>query len=240
MNKREYAIKILEEKGECVIRCNGKSMLPIIAPNESIHLKKVSHQQLRVGDAVFVRIKSNLQVHLISAIDKDRFQISNNHNFVNGWVGANSIYGLATQIEDRVLVSDEELIKRLPKQTTYFEEQPTSSPAYYFDTPEKKAACWCFCCNFDPTRGWYNPTLHKVIRCPDCGKEKCPKSNHHNGICIGKNNPMLDLNEVLTLIDYATKEFQTLVSARANTPSAGEVLYKLREKIIDIAYNKSK
>jgi hypothetical protein len=190
MNKREYAVKILQEKGECVIRCNGNSMRPIIAPQEAIHLKKVLHQQLRVGDAVFVRIKGNLQVHLITAIDKDRYMISNNHGHQNGWVGANCIYGLATQIEDRVLVSDEELSKRLPKQeerqTAYFEEQPTSPPAYYFDTPKEKTTCWCFCCNHDPTRGWYNPTIHTVIRCPDCGKEKCPKANHHNDICHGK------------------------------------------------------
>lgn len=111
-DNRKFAIKALEEKGEVIIRCNGNSMRPIIAPKEAIHLRKVDPSQIRVGDAVFCRINGNLQVHLCSAIDKERFQISNNKGWVNGWIRANSIFGLAVQIEDRVLVSPEELEKR--------------------------------------------------------------------------------------------------------------------------------
>lgn len=110
---REFAVKILEEKNEVAIKCNGRSMIPLIHPKETIHLKKVLISQLRVGDAVFVRIKRALQVHILSAIDNDRMQISNRKGFINGWVGKNSIYGLAVRIEDRVLVSNEELERRL-------------------------------------------------------------------------------------------------------------------------------
>lgn len=112
MKNREFAIKTLEEKGEVIIRCNGNSMKPIISPKEAIHLKKVNPTQLRVGDAVFCKVKGALTVHKIGAIDKDRFRIENNSGFINGWVGANNIYGLVVQIENRVLVSNEELIKR--------------------------------------------------------------------------------------------------------------------------------
>lgn len=114
MSDRKFAIKVLEDKGEIVIRCNGNSMRPIIAPKEAIHLRKVLPSQIRVGDAVFCRINGNLQVHLVSAIDKERFQISNNHGHVNGWIGPHSIFGLAVKIEDRVLVNDAELVERLP------------------------------------------------------------------------------------------------------------------------------
>lgn len=112
MGDRKIAIKVLEEKGEVTIRCNGNSMRPIIAPKEAIHLRKVDPSKIRVNDAVFCRINGNLQVHKVSAIDKDRFQISNNHGHVNGWINNKCIYGLAIRIEDRVLVSDEELGKR--------------------------------------------------------------------------------------------------------------------------------
>ena len=117
---RKFAIKILEEKGEATIKCNGRSMVPMIYPQEPIHLKKVEQCQLRVGDAVFVKIKSALQAHKISAIDRNRFQISNNKGFINGWVGFNSIYGLAIKVADRVLVSDEELEKRLKEKVRIF------------------------------------------------------------------------------------------------------------------------
>jgi hypothetical protein len=118
MNPREIAIKVLQEKGEITIHCNGNSMRPIIAPKEAIHLKRVNHSLIRVGDAVFCRINGGLQVHKVSAIqnendyDKRRFQISNNHGHVNGWIGGHAIFGLAVGIEDRVLVSNEELRKR--------------------------------------------------------------------------------------------------------------------------------
>lgn len=112
MNGRDFAVKALEEKGEVVIRCNGGSMKPIIYPREAIHLKKVSPQQLRVGDAVFCRVNGGLTVHEIGAVDGDRFKIQNHAGHVNGWVGEKCIFGLAVQIEDRVLVSDEELEKR--------------------------------------------------------------------------------------------------------------------------------
>lgn len=114
MSNRQYAIKILEEKGFITIKGAGNSMRPIILNGESIHLMKVDSALLRVGDAVFCKIKRNLFVHLISAIDVPnlRFQISNNSGFVNGWIGANNIFGLCVGAENRIFVSKEDLMKR--------------------------------------------------------------------------------------------------------------------------------
>lgn len=114
MDARSIAIKVLEEKGTVTIKCNGNSMRPIIAPKEAIHLIKVSNDLIRVGDAVFCRINGNLQVHKVTSIrgDYEEFQISNNHGHVNGWTGAKNIFGLAVQIEDRILVSEKDLEKR--------------------------------------------------------------------------------------------------------------------------------
>jgi hypothetical protein len=114
MSDRKFAIRVLEEKGEVILTCNGYSMKPLIYPKEAIHIKRVDHNILRPGDAVFCKVQGNLQVHLISAIDSHnkRWQISNRAGFCNGWVDANAIFGLAVMVEDRVLVSDGELEKR--------------------------------------------------------------------------------------------------------------------------------
>ena len=46
-----------------------------------------------------VKVKGNVYLHLIKAINDKRFLIGNNRGGINGWVGANGIYGIATQIE---------------------------------------------------------------------------------------------------------------------------------------------
>lgn len=116
MSNRKYAVKILEDKGEVVIRGAGNSMQPIIETGDSIYLKKVSPEQLRVGDAVFCKVSGNMFVHLITAIDEKgpRFQISNNKGHTNGWIGPSGIYGLCVKVEDKVIVSEEDLTKRTP------------------------------------------------------------------------------------------------------------------------------
>lgn len=112
-DERKSAPKILEEKGEIMIHCNGNSMDPIIHCAERIYLRKVN--VYKVGDAVFCKVNGALQVHKISAIDDEtkQYQISNNKGFVNGWVKQDAVYGLAWKIEDRILVSDEDIAKRM-------------------------------------------------------------------------------------------------------------------------------
>lgn len=112
---RKFAIKILEEKGEITITGKGNSMQPLIESGSSISLKKVLPSQLRVGDAVLCKVSKSIFVHLITAIDKDknRFQISNNKGHINGTIGTNNIYGLCVKVNDKVWITDEELIERL-------------------------------------------------------------------------------------------------------------------------------
>lgn len=51
------------------------------------------------GDIVLCKVNGHYYVHLVSAIQGKRFQISNNHGHINGWVGANCIYGKVTKVE---------------------------------------------------------------------------------------------------------------------------------------------
>lgn len=56
-------------------------------------------EELSVGDIVLVRVKGNDFLHLIKAIDQKRFLIGNNRGGINGWVGHNCVYGIATKVE---------------------------------------------------------------------------------------------------------------------------------------------
>lgn len=112
---RKFAIKVLEEKGEVVIRGAGNSMQPIIYTGNSIFLKRVLPQQLRVGDAVFCKVKNSIFVHKIVAIDEkeQKYTIANNSGFINGKISPSNIFGLCVRVEDKILITEEELIKRL-------------------------------------------------------------------------------------------------------------------------------
>jgi hypothetical protein len=114
MSNRKYAIQILAEKGETIITCNGNSMRPLIAPGQAIHLRKAPFSKLRVGDAVFCKIKGSLTVHMIGALDEkeERAKIQNIKGFVNGWVGMNGIFGVCVRVDERVIISEEELESR--------------------------------------------------------------------------------------------------------------------------------
>lgn len=56
-------------------------------------------EELSVGDIVLVRVKGNDYLHLVKAINQQRFLIGNNRGGINGWVGHNCIYGVATKVE---------------------------------------------------------------------------------------------------------------------------------------------
>ena len=54
---------------------------------------------LRAGDIVLCRVCGNEYLHLIRAIQNNRFQIASNRRFINGWIGAESILGKCARVE---------------------------------------------------------------------------------------------------------------------------------------------
>lgn len=112
---RELAVKVLDEKGEVVITCNGSSMKAAgLYKGDSLYIKKVDISKLRIKDSVFVRVGGALQVHRLADIDKvkDKYCISNSFGWVNDWVNPDRIYGLCVKVNDTVIVSDADLEKR--------------------------------------------------------------------------------------------------------------------------------
>lgn len=53
---------------------------------------------VKEDDIVLVRVKGNVYLHLVKAKQGDRFLIGNNRGGINGWVGPQAVYGLATKI----------------------------------------------------------------------------------------------------------------------------------------------
>jgi hypothetical protein len=51
------------------------------------------------GDIVLCKVAGKQYLHLIKAIQGDRYQIANNKGHINGWVGRNCIFGKLVKIE---------------------------------------------------------------------------------------------------------------------------------------------
>lgn len=114
MARKNYVLETLLEKGEVSFKPHGNSMIPKIASGDQVIVKKVPASACRVGDAVYAKVKGVHYLHLLSAIDitHNRYQISNNHGHVNGWVNADAVYGVCVQVKDKILITSKELQER--------------------------------------------------------------------------------------------------------------------------------
>ena len=93
------AIERLQRGESAKIRPRGHSMKGKVNDRELVTLEPCDPDNLEVGDIVLVKVRGRVDLHLIKAKAKGRFLIGNNRGGTNGWVGGNSIYGIATHIE---------------------------------------------------------------------------------------------------------------------------------------------
>lgn len=77
------------------IRPRGWSMYPIVKNKEQVILAPIKkNTKLHKGDVVLARVHGNVYLHKISAIEGNRYQISNNRGLVNGWTTRDKVYGI--------------------------------------------------------------------------------------------------------------------------------------------------
>jgi hypothetical protein len=100
MNWATHAIELLSKGQSVQIKPRGHSMKGRVNDGALVTVAPCEPDQLKVGDVVLVRVRGTVYLHLINAVDRDRFLIGNNRGGVNGWVGHNCIYGKATKIEN--------------------------------------------------------------------------------------------------------------------------------------------
>jgi hypothetical protein len=87
----EYIAKL--QRGETVeFRPRGQSMRGKIESGQLCTVVPVT-EELHVGDIVLCKVNGRQYLHLIKAIQGERFQIGNNRGHINGWVSRHSIYG---------------------------------------------------------------------------------------------------------------------------------------------------
>lgn len=90
------------KNGETVsFRPRGHSMKGKIESGQLCTVEPIADfTELEKGDIVLCKVKGNEYLHLIKAINGLRFQIGNNRGRINGWIGANSIFGKCIKVED--------------------------------------------------------------------------------------------------------------------------------------------
>jgi hypothetical protein len=99
MGWAKFAIEKLQQGEAAKIRPRGHSMKGKVNDGALVTLAPCDTAALAVDDIVLVKVKGRVYLHLVKAINNGRFLIGNNRGGVNGWVGANCIYGIATEIE---------------------------------------------------------------------------------------------------------------------------------------------
>ena len=103
MTKYDYLKQSLEETGQGKMKCFGNSMLPKL-PNPSI-CHYIVQKEYEIGDIVFCKVKGRwIDAHIVTKKDKNRYMISNNKGWDNGWT--KTIYGKVVAAFDK----DEKLI----------------------------------------------------------------------------------------------------------------------------------
>ena len=87
-------------RGETVtVRPRGHSMTGRVNDGDTVTVEPVSERDLRVGDVVLCKVRGHEYLHLVKAVQGQRYLIGNNRGGTNGWVGRSAILGIATRIE---------------------------------------------------------------------------------------------------------------------------------------------
>ncbi len=86
--------------GEAVsFRPRGHSMTGKVESGQLCAVEPVDPASLRVGDIVLCKVNGREYLHLVKAIQGQRFQIGNNRGKDNGWISAGAIFGRCVKVE---------------------------------------------------------------------------------------------------------------------------------------------
>jgi len=88
------------QNGETVqFRPRGNSMTPRIKSGALVTVEPMNGNDPARDDIVLCKVGGAEYLHIVSAVQGDRFQISNNHGRVNGWTGRDRVYGRLVKVE---------------------------------------------------------------------------------------------------------------------------------------------
>jgi hypothetical protein len=98
MGWADRAIAELQAGEQTQVRPHGGSMRGKVESGALVTLVPVAVDALDVGDVVLCRVKGNVYLHLVKALQGGRVQIGNNRGGTNGWT--RTVFGRATKIEN--------------------------------------------------------------------------------------------------------------------------------------------
>ncbi len=87
-------------RGETIqFRPRGHSLTGKIASGALCTVEPLAEHELAVDDLVLCRVKGNQYLHLVKAIQGERYQIGNNRGGINGWITRREIFGRLIEVE---------------------------------------------------------------------------------------------------------------------------------------------
>lgn len=100
MSWASHYIARLREGHNVQFRPRGHSMKGKINSGQLVTVEPVKESNLKPGDIVLCKVNGFQYLHLIKAIQGERYQIGNNIGGINGWITKTSIYGICISVED--------------------------------------------------------------------------------------------------------------------------------------------
>lgn len=87
-------------QGETVqFRPRGHSMTGKVNDGQLCTVAPIGASVIEPGAIVLCRVKGAQYLHLVKAVQGERFQIGNNRGGINGWITRRQIYGRLTAVE---------------------------------------------------------------------------------------------------------------------------------------------
>jgi translation initiation factor IF-1 len=91
----------LERERSVTFTAHGDSMVPKIRSGDTVTVERFDPERMKLkkGQIVLARVSGRLYLHLISALEGDRVQISNNKKHVNGWTQRSNVLARLTDVQ---------------------------------------------------------------------------------------------------------------------------------------------
>jgi len=74
-------------------------MSGLIESGDLVTVTPVRDEPVEVGDIVLCKVHGADYLHLVKAVQGERYQIGNNRGRINGWTNLSKIYGKVSAVE---------------------------------------------------------------------------------------------------------------------------------------------
>ena len=97
----DVPIQELQSGRNVTIYPKGNSMTPKIESGAKVILEPIADiTSIKRGNIVLASVGKTVYLHLVTAVDNYRVQISNNHGHVNGWTSKEKVYGRVINVDN--------------------------------------------------------------------------------------------------------------------------------------------